>query len=165
MGTTKTDTKQKTVSINRKFNLPLSTIWKAWTEPESFKKWWGPTNYTCTYCTIDLRVGGKYLANMKDKEGNEVFGTGTYKEIVPNKKLVMSDHFADSKGNIIPAPKEMKGEWPEEGALITLELSENDGKTSLSMEQEGIPVEMYEDCIQGWQESFDKMENLKWNTI
>ena len=34
--------KQKTITIKRTFNLPLTTVWKAWTEPESFKKWWGP---------------------------------------------------------------------------------------------------------------------------
>ncbi len=33
---------QKTVNIKRTFDLPLETVWKAWSEPESLKKWWGP---------------------------------------------------------------------------------------------------------------------------
>ena len=149
----------KTVSIKREFTLPKNTIWKAWTEPESFKKWWGPIGYSCPFCTIDLRVGGKYLASMKGPEGKEQFSTGTYKEIIPGKKLVMTDSWSDSKGNITGPPEGMPGSWPE-ALLIIVELEEKNGKTSLSMNQEGVPAEVYEDCIQGWQQCLDKMEKI-----
>ena len=76
--------KQRTVSIKRTFDLPLATVWKAWSDAESFKKWWGPTDYTSPNCTIDFKVGGKYLASMKGPDGKETWSTGTYKEIVPN---------------------------------------------------------------------------------
>ena len=40
------------------FNAPLSKVWKAWTEPESVMKWWGPENFTAPVVKIDLKVGG-----------------------------------------------------------------------------------------------------------
>ena len=40
--------KQKTITIKRTFNLPLNTVWKAWTDPETMKKWWGPEEYGVT---------------------------------------------------------------------------------------------------------------------
>lgn len=83
--------KQKTVSITRTFNLPVDTVWKAWTEPESFKKWWGPKDYTCPSCTIDFKVGGKNLAAMRGPDGKDIWSTGTYKEIIPQKKIVYTD--------------------------------------------------------------------------
>ena len=49
-------TESKTISIKRTFELPLSVVWKAWTDPDSFKKWWGPKNYTCPHSFIDFRV-------------------------------------------------------------------------------------------------------------
>ena len=49
-------TQQKTITIKRIFNLTLVSVWKAWTEPESAKKWWGPKEYTCPYCSIDFKV-------------------------------------------------------------------------------------------------------------
>ncbi len=152
----------KTVSINRIFDLPVSTIWKAWTEPESFKKWWGPHEYTCPYCKIDLRVGGTCHASMKNKKtGEEQFSIGTYKEIIENKKLVVTDSFADKQGNITEAPEGFPGKWPRE-LLITVELKEQDGKTHMHMTQAPMPAEMYEDCLKGWGECLDKMEsNLK----
>ena len=151
--------KTKTISINRTFNLPVSAVWKAWTDPETCKKWWGPKNYTCPGCTIDLKVGGKYFSSMKDKkDGKITYGIGTYKEIVPNKKLVLTDSFANSKGEPITAAEAgMPGEWPME-SLITVEFKENDGKTDFSLKHEGLPSEIYDDCIDGWQQSFDKLE-------
>jgi len=51
----------------------------------------------------------------------------------------------------------MPGNWPKE-LLITFELEEADGTTKLRLEHEGIPEEMREECIKGWNESFDKLQ-------
>jgi len=42
--------------------------------------------------------------------------------------------------------------------LVTMEFKENDGKTDFSLKHEGLPAEMYEDRIDGCQQSFDKLE-------
>lgn len=149
--------RNKTVTISRTLNLPVDTVWKAWTEPESFKKWWGPRDFTCPECKMDLRVGGKTLACMKSKEGQEFWSTATYEEIVPVKKLVYRDDFSDSKGNKVdPSYYNMAGAWGD--VKVTLDFEDVDGKTKLNMSQTGIPEEMYDDCIHGWQECFDKLE-------
>ena len=154
--------KHKTITIKRTFNLPLSAVWKAWTEPESMKKWWGPKEYTCPDCSIDFRVGGKFLASMQGADGKKIWSTGTYKEIVPLKKIVNTDSFADSTGNIVPASYyKMSGDWGLE-LLVTTEFEEVDGKTNISLQHAGLPVELSDECMQGWQSSFDKLEsNMK----
>lgn len=153
---------QKTVAINRTFHLPLETLWKAWSHAESVKKWWGPKSYTCTHCSMDFKPGGKYLANMVDKDGKETWGTGTYKEIVLHKKIVMSDHFADSIGHIIsPDEVGMPGDWATE-LTVTLEFKDKGDKTELSLRHDGIRASMHDDCEEAWQSSFDKLEeNMK----
>lgn len=151
--------KQTTVSIIRTFNLPVNTVWKAWSDPENFKKWWGPKDYTCPYAAINFKSGGKYLACMKSPEGNEFWSTGIIKEIVPLKRIVYTDSFADSNGDVVPASHyNMPGEWPTE-LKVTVVLESADGKTNLILRQEGIPEEMHDDCVTGWQQSFDKLEN------
>jgi len=150
--------KQKTISITRTFNLPLKTVWEAWAEPEQCKKWWGPKDYTCPHVSIDFKVGGKYLSCMRSNEGKEYWSTGTYLEIIPLKKIVLSDHFADSSGNVVPASDYgMPGKWPDE-LIITVTVEEEDGKTKLTLNHEGIPEVMHDDCVTGWQQSFDKLE-------
>jgi uncharacterized protein YndB with AHSA1/START domain len=159
---TETATSQKTVSITRTFDLPAKKLWQAWTEPESFKKWWGPKDYTCPYGDIDLKVGGKYLACMRSNDGAEFWSTGVYKEIIPDKKIVCTDSFSDEKGNVIPASDlNMPGDWPME-LLVTVTFEEAGGKTKMHLQQVGIPAEMYDECILGWEQSLDKLEeNIK----
>jgi uncharacterized protein YndB with AHSA1/START domain len=154
--------RQGDVVIYRVFDLPVNKVWKALTEPEEFKKWWGPKGFTCPSSKMEAKVGAKYLNCMLGPDGKEYWSTGTVKELIPEKKLVVTDHFSDSKGNIKNASAHgLPGNWPTE-LLITFELEEADGATKLRLQHEGIPEEMHEDCKKGWNESFDKLEeNIK----
>ena len=150
---------QKDIVINRVFDLPISKVWQAWTDAETFKKWWGPKDFTCPSSKMEARVGGKYLNCMRGPDGKEYWSTGVVKEFVPERKLVVTDNFSDEKGNIKPASEYgMAGDWPKE-LLITVYLEEADGATKMKLRHEGIPDEMRDDCIQGWNESLDKLEN------
>src|ERR1043165_3363475 len=100
-GTSQQDTYVKSeVVIYRVFDIPVNKVWKALTEPEEFKKWWGPKGFTCSYSEMEARVGAKYLNCMKGPDGKEYWSTGTVKELIPGEKLVVTDHFSDSHGNI-----------------------------------------------------------------
>lgn len=153
---------QNEVIIQREFNLPPSKVWRALTEPDEFKKWWGPKDFTCPSSVIEAKVGGKYLSCMRGPDGKEYWSTGVVKEFIPEKKLVITDSFSDEKGNIKSASEYgLPGDWPRE-LLITLELEEADSATKLNLHHEGIPPEMHDECVQGWNESFDKLEkNIK----
>jgi len=154
-----TDTvQQKTISLKRTFNLPLYKVWEAWTKPETFIKWWGPEEYTCPYCAIDFKEGGKYLNAMRGPDGTDIWATGTYEEIAPGQRIVYTDSFADSKGNIVPATYYKMPAMPLQ-LLVTVTFQELNGKTAMSLQHEGIPEEIYDDCIKGWQSSFDKLES------
>jgi len=149
---------QNEIVINRVFNLPVSVVWLAWTDAEYFKKWWGPRGFTCPSSKMEARVGGKYLSCMRGPDGKEFWSTGVVKEFIPERKLVVTDSFSDDKGNIKPASEYgMPGDWPKE-LLITVYLEEADGATKMKLKHQGIPAEMREDCIKGWNESFDKLE-------
>lgn len=148
--------------INRVFDAPRERVWKAWTEPERFMRWWGPRGFTSPACEIDLRVGGKYLACMRSPEGQEVWSTGVYRELVPRAKIVYADSFSDAKGNAVPASHYgIPGEWPSE-LLVTVTFEDVGGKTKMTLRHDGIPPEMMGDCETGWSESFDKLaESLR----
>src|SRR5690242_11086080 len=131
---------------------------RALTNAEEFKKWWGPEGYSCPSSNIDARVGGKYFNCMRSPDGRENWSIGTVKKLVPEKTLVVTDSFADERGNIINASElGMPGNWPRE-ALITFELEEADGATKLKLLHEGIPDEAHDDCVEGWNQCFDKLE-------
>ena len=149
---------QNDIVILRVFKLPVSKVWKSLTEPEYFKKWWGPEGFTCPSSSMEARKGGKYLNCMRGPDGKEYWSTGVVMEIIPEKKLVITDSFSDAKGNITSASEQgMPGEWPME-LLITFKLEEADGATKLKLTHEGVPAEMHDECVKGWNESLDKLE-------
>ena len=117
-----------------------------------------PRGFTCPSSKMEAKVGGKYLNCMRGPDGKEYWSTGVVKELIPERKLVVTDSFSDDKGNIKPASEYgMPGNWPKE-LLITVYLEEADGATKMKLKHQGIPNEMREDCIKGWNESFDKLE-------
>ncbi len=161
MATKKEPIKKQTergLIITRVFDAPRELIWKAWTVPDLFMRWWGPKNFTAPVVRIDLREGGKYLNCMRSAEGQEFWSTGVYREIVPMERLVVTDSFADEKGNIVPASHYgMPGEWPLE-LLVTVTFEEIEGRTRMTLQHAGIPSgKMSDDTRAGWNESFDKL--------
>ena len=140
--------------ITRIFEAPRELVWKAWTEPEHFMRWWGPKGFTTPFCRIDLRVGGEYLNCMRSSEGQDFWSKGVFREIVPPERLVMTASRADKEGNIVPG---MSGDWPLE-TQITVTLEEHDGKTKLTLKHAGMPAGKNRDMAgAGWNESFDKL--------
>ena len=123
------DTKDQELFITRIFDAPCKSVWKAWTEPDLVKRWWGPKGFTSPYCKIDLRVGGKFLYCMRSPEGKDYWSTGIYREIIPEERIVFSDSFADESGNVVPATQYgMSADFPLE-MLVTVTFEEIGGKT------------------------------------
>ena len=50
-----TDTTERELVITRVFDAPRALVFKAWTEPERIKQWWGPRGFTTLSCEMDLR--------------------------------------------------------------------------------------------------------------
>jgi uncharacterized protein YndB with AHSA1/START domain len=144
--------------ITRVFDAPRELVWKAWTEPEAMKRWWGPKGFTAPVAKIDLRAGGKYLNCMRSPEGQDYWSTGVYREVVPPERLVMTDSFADAEGNVVPASHYgMAENFPLE-MLITVIFEEEGGKTKLTLRHAGLPVGPDGEMAQaGWNESLDKL--------
>lgn len=156
---TKTSTILKGLVIERSFDASREAVWKAWTDPLALGTWWGPKHFTAPVIKSDLRQGGKYLFSMRGPDGKEFWSTGTYREIVPPERLVMTDSFADERGNVVPAAHYGMGtEMPLE-LLVTVTLKEEGGRTRLTLRHEGIPEGMLAEMTKtGWSESFDKLE-------
>jgi uncharacterized protein YndB with AHSA1/START domain len=53
---------------SRIFNSSKELLFRAWTEPEHLKNWWGPNGFTNTFHEFDLRVGGRWKFTMHGPE-------------------------------------------------------------------------------------------------
>jgi uncharacterized protein YndB with AHSA1/START domain len=146
------------VTLTRVFDAPVDTVWRAWTDPGPFSRWWGPKNFTGGSSAMDVRVGGRLHHVMRAPDGKEYWSTGVYREVVPKERLVFTDAFADADGNPVPASYYgLKGNWPPE-LLVTLTFQEEDGKTSMTLTHEGFPEGDEAMMAEvGWSQSLDKL--------
>ena len=91
----------------------------------------------------------------------KAWNTGTYKEIRPMKKIVVTDSFSDEEGNIVPST-----EYGMEGFPLEMELKIGfeevvGGKTKVTLKYPSvgnINALTLSNMNQGWNQSFDKLE-------
>lgn len=131
-----TEQSKQGLLLSRVFNAPRELVFKVWTDPEHFGKWWGPQGYSLEVITMDVRPGGMFLGCQKSPDGNQaMWGKFVYQEVIVPEKLVFIQSFSDENGNTIRAP--FNENWPLE-IINIITLEEIDGKTTLTMQ--GGPV-------------------------
>ncbi len=143
------------VTVERVVNAPRELVWRAWVEPEHFARWYGPQGFTLPVCEIDLRVGGRHLWGMQSPDGQLMYSTGTYSEIVPNERFVCTDAFCDAEGNIVPM-----GDGHPVETVLTMTLEDlGGGRTKMVLRQAGwSDPGMAAGAGGGWNQAFDKLE-------
>ena len=148
----------KQIEVVREFDAPKHLVFRAYTEPDLIRRWWGGRRATVTAVESDLRVGGSYRYAASAKEDFEesfevafleVAFRGTFKEVVANERLVYTEIFEAQ---------------PQEEALTTVTFEEQDGRTTLRMliemgstETRDLMAGQMED---GVQEGFDIIDEL-----
>lgn len=75
------------ILITREFDAPRHLVYRAWTTPELVRRWWASDMKTVE---IDLRVGGTWRY-VSGHDGSEVAFHGTYREIVPDERIVSTE--------------------------------------------------------------------------
>ena len=84
----------KELTLTRTFNAPRELVFKAWTDPQMIKEWWGPRGVTNPTCEWEAKPGGKiHIVMLAGEELGEMKGqewpmTGEFKEVEEPEKLV-----------------------------------------------------------------------------
>src|SRR5688572_32817456 len=111
---------ERELVVTRTVNGPARLVFEAWTKPELFRQWWVPKSMGMTLlsCEMDVRVGGKYRFKFSHPAAPEpVDFFGTYKEVVPNARLVWTN------------------EESPDGSITTVTFEEQGGRTTLLMHE------------------------------
>ena len=111
------------VRVTRQFKAPRALVYEAYTKPALVRRWLlGPPGWSMPVCEMDLRVGGKYRWRWRNDEDGKEFGFhGEFREVSPPRKIVHTQYYD---------PGDVGGEMGD-GAIITLELTEKDGTTTM----------------------------------
>jgi uncharacterized protein YndB with AHSA1/START domain len=140
--------------ITRIFDASRKLVFKAWTESEHLKHWWGPIGFSITVYKFDIRPGGVFHYSMRSSEGHEMWGKFVFHEIVAPEKLVFVNSYSDAEGNTTRAPYK-ETPFPLEIKDI-LTFTEHEGKTTLSMRRG--PINATEEEIKFFYSMYDSMQ-------
>ena len=140
-----------TLVITRVYDAPARLLFEAWSKPVHLMKWFGPVGWPLTLCEVDFRVGGRFRFAMTGSSGvqNTPFG-GTYKEIVPNRKIVFDNGFE------APGAEKM---------IMTVMLDEDGGKTTLTLSTKFASEKMWREHVgagfeQGTNSGLDQLADV-----
>jgi uncharacterized protein YndB with AHSA1/START domain len=106
------------ILITREFDAPRHLVFRAWTEPDLIRRWWHANRGEIRSVEVDLRVGGTWRYVMVADGDVEVAFHGEFLEIVPDERVVHTEVYEA---------------MPDSQALETIEFSEVDGRTLVTM--------------------------------
>jgi uncharacterized protein YndB with AHSA1/START domain len=118
----------------RTFNAPSATVFRAWSKPEVFQRWWVPKSVPgirLVSCDMDVRTGGKYRLEFGGGGSETMAFHGKYLLVVANERIV----WTNDEG--------------EDGAVTTVTFESQSGKTRLTFHELYPTQEALEEALQG----------------
>lgn len=98
--------------VERIFDAPAELVFRAWSTPDLFKRWWVPKSMgmKLVACEMDVRTGGTYSLTFEhpDFEAPMTF-FGTYLEVIPSSRLVWTNEESGDSGVTTVTFEEMEG--------------------------------------------------------
>ena len=136
------------LALDRHYPVAPEKVWRAWTDAEAVKRWWGPgPGEPVSLAELDVRVGGRFRIVFGGPDGKMHECAGVYKEVVPNRKLVFTWHWPNST--------------PERVSVVTIIFKEVNGETDLLFKHEQLFDEKArDDHKRGWSASLDKLADF-----
>jgi len=119
------EVRDRTIEIVRAFDAPRELVFRAYSDAEAIKQWFGPAPWPVTYCEMDFRVGGTWHFCMTGPDGQQGWSIAHYEEIVPPERIVYRDAFSDADGNVVPPQARITVRFEERGPNRTLLRSES----------------------------------------
>jgi uncharacterized protein YndB with AHSA1/START domain len=135
--------------LQRRFDRPRETVFRAWTDPEVLKHWWCPEGWIPAEMEVDLRVGGSYRIGMRRRSGGApVYVRGSFLEINSPEKLAYTWQWENAFENM-----------PQ--TRVTVQFSSDGVTTVVALTHEHLPEIAV--CLQhrsGWIAAWDRLERI-----
>ncbi|HET7839674.1 MAG TPA: SRPBCC family protein [Rectinemataceae bacterium] len=142
---------ERELVTTRAFRAPARIVFRAWTTPELFRRWWVPKSFGMTLLSFeaDFRAGGRYRLLFSHPAAPEPMAFfGTYLEVTPHSRLVWTNE-----------------EGGESGQLTTVSFEERGGETlvvvrDLYPSKEALDEAIASEATGALPEQFEQLDEL-----
>ncbi len=156
-----TDATGPAVVIERRVEAPIDLVWRLWTEPERFARWYGPTGSSVPVAEWRLAVGERrrVCLEMTTPDGPmRMWFVGEFLTIDEPGRLSYTEAVADEDGRVRTAEEMgMPAEHPVE-TVVDVELRPDGAATELVLTHRGIPADS--PGAAGWAMALDALDAL-----
>lgn len=137
---------QLSLNLRRFYPVAPEKVWRAWTDPQALGQWFRPNaSFSVPVAEADVRVGGRFRVLMVDAKGEEFDLRGLYREVVPERKLVMTWGWREKQ--------------PGHESLVTVTFRPLNQGTQLELRHEQyVDIQNQPTHEQGWNGALDKLE-------
>jgi uncharacterized protein YndB with AHSA1/START domain len=134
------------LTLTRRYPVAPEKVWRAWTEPEAVKRWFGPgPGEPVSAAELDVRVGGRFRIVFGGADGKAHECAGVYREVVPNRKLVFTWCWPNST--------------PDRISVVSIEFRQSAEGTDLIFRHEQFFDEAARDGHKrGWSGALEKLD-------
>jgi uncharacterized protein YndB with AHSA1/START domain len=138
------------VHVSRRFTAPRERVFRAWTEPDAVRQWFGRgSNHSVE---SDLRVGGEFRITFRmPVTRRKAYCVGTFLEVTPPERLVYTLAWRG-----MPIPTFGMGE-----SKVTVEFRDLGGGTEIRLTHELLDKRRLRSFhAWGWRRSLENLERL-----
>jgi uncharacterized protein YndB with AHSA1/START domain len=135
---------EESVSVVRTIAAPPEKVFSAWIDGAQLERWLAPM------ARADGRAGGRFRLEVQTTDGAHVV-SGTYRELVPARRLVMTWVY---EGPMVPT-----GKAPTQ---VTVEFRPSGPNTEVSVHHDGLKNPTYREAIRqgAWTEALTQLDAL-----
>lgn len=134
------------LTLTRRLKAPAAAVYRAWTDPETIRRWFGPDSGAVISAEADVRIGGRFHVAFRTEDGERHDVSGEYRDVRANERLVFTWGWRST---------------PERESLVTVSLRADGDGTLMTLLHERFFDEAARDRHrEGWSGALDKMARL-----
>jgi uncharacterized protein YndB with AHSA1/START domain len=119
-------------------------LFRAWTDPARYVRWFGPKAWTVEHCEIDARPGGAWRAWLKRGDGASVDVSGHYTDFDPDHRIAFTWN--------------AEGGQPDTLSLVTVEFLDSLEGVEIRVTHRDLATGRAVDMDVGWNSTLDSLE-------
>jgi uncharacterized protein YndB with AHSA1/START domain len=136
------------LALTRVLSAPPPIVFKAFSDADQLRRWWGPAGFTVPAIEYEPRLGETYRIEMQPPEGDAFYLTGEFRAVEPPVRLAYTFIWE------YPDPDDVE-------TLVELSFRALGEATGIALTQGRFRSEARRHLHRdGWTESFDKLEKM-----